>query len=296
MGVEQTKTIQWFPGHMAKTRRQIREQLKLVDAVAEIVDARIPAASRNPELAALVEGKPRIVVMTKADMADEAATRRWLAAFERQGTPAIAVDCKTGKGVGGFVPLLRGVLQDKIAAWQAKGVKNHPIRVMVVGIPNVGKSSFINRMARGGRAKVEDRPGVTRSNQWFVTDGGVQLLDTPGVLWPKFEDQQVAMLLAYTGAIRDEILDPEELASGLAGLLRREYADRLTGRYKLAGELPEDGYALLESIGRRRGMMVSGGEIDTERAAIMLLDEYRGGKLGRLTLEMPEEPGKDMRS
>ena len=180
MGVEQTKTIQWFPGHMAKTRRQIREQLKLVDAVAEIVDARIPAASRNPELAALVEGKPRIVVMTKADMADEAATRRWLAAFERQGTPAIAVDCKTGKGVGGFVPLLRGVLQDKIAAWQAKGMKNHPIRVMVVGIPNVGKSSFINRMARGGRAKVEDRPGVTRSNQWFVTDGGVQLLDTPG--------------------------------------------------------------------------------------------------------------------
>ncbi|MBS5479732.1 MAG: ribosome biogenesis GTPase YlqF [Clostridiales bacterium] len=294
--MEQTKTIQWFPGHMAKTRRQIREQLKLVDAVAEIVDARIPAASRNPELAALVEGKPRIVVMTKADMADEAATRRWLAAFERQGTPAIAVDCKTGKGVGGFVPLLRGVLQDKIAAWQAKGMKNHPIRVMVVGIPNVGKSSFINRMARGGRAKVEDRPGVTRSNQWFVTDGGVQLLDTPGVLWPKFEDQQVAMLLAYTGAIRDEILDPEELAGGLAGLLRREYADRLTERYKLAGELPEDGYALLESIGRRRGMMVSGGEIDTERAAIMLLDEYRGGKLGRLTLEMPEEPGKDMRS
>ncbi len=281
------KTIQWFPGHMTRTRRRMAEKLPLVDAVAEIIDARIPVSSRNPDLGGMIAGKPRVVVLNKSDIADEAATKLWLAEFAKAGVPAMAVDCKSGRGVQRFVPLLREVLKDKIAVWEQRGMKNRALRVMVVGVPNCGKSSFINRMAKGGKAKAEDRPGVTRDQQWFVIEGGAQLLDTPGVLWPKFEDQAVAQRLAYTGAIRDEVLDSEELACGLLEILRAQYEPMLRERYKLTGNLPEDSYDLLGAIGRKRGMLVSGGEVNTERAAIMLLDEFRGGKLGRITLELP---------
>lgn len=285
----QAKDIQWFPGHMAKTRRKIRESLSLVDMVVEVLDARIPYSSRNPELPDLTAGRPRLVVLNKADMADEAATRGWIAAFRREGIRAIALDSKSGQGVTAFVPAMRETLADKLALWEAKGMGGRPVRAMVAGIPNVGKSSLINRLTRGGKAKVEDRPGVTRNNQWFVIADGAQLLDTPGVLWPKFEDQEVARHLAYTGAIRDQILDCEELACRLLALLDREYRGLLAARYKLPEETLDacggDGWELLQQIGRRRGMLISGGEIDTERAAATLLDEFRGAKIGRITLE-----------
>ncbi len=288
MDREQSKTIQWFPGHMARTRRKIKEVLPQIDVVAELLDARAPLSSRNPEMDALTAGKPRVLVLTKSDMADEAATRRWVAAFQKQGTPALAVDCKTGRGVNGFVPMLREVMADKLAMWEQKGMGGRPIRALVAGIPNVGKSSFINRMTKGGKAKVEDRPGVTRQNQWFVIGGGVHLLDTPGVLWPKFEDQTAAMYLAFTGAIKDQVLDGEELACALLTVLERDYKDRLIERYKLDDSaFCGDSWELLQTIGRKRGMLVSGGEVNTERAASTVLDEYRGGKLGRISLEQP---------
>ena len=283
--------IQWFPGHMTRTRRKIQESLKLVDAVVEIVDARIPLSSRNPEMDSLTAGKPRLVILNKADLADESATRRWIAYFKKQGMAAIAVDCKSSRGCNQFEPALRELLSDLLEKWESKGA-NRTIRAMIVGIPNVGKSSFINRMNRGGKAKVEDRPGVTRQNQWFVIEGGTLLLDTPGVLWPKFEDQMVAMRLAFTGAIKDQILDMEEMACELLGILRRDYPQVLLERYKLDEPINEDNYDLLQDIGRKRGMLIAGGEINTERAAIMLLDEYRGGKLGRITLDcLPIEEG-----
>ncbi len=284
----QIGTIQWFPGHMARTRRKIQESLSLIDAVVEIVDARIPLASRNPEMDTLTRGKPRLVILNKADLADDVATKRWLTYFRRQGMAALAVDCKTGRGCQQFHDSLRELLRDLVEKWESKGAYR-AIRAMIVGIPNVGKSSFINRMNRGGKAKVEDRPGVTRMNQWFVIEGGTQLLDTPGVLWPKFEDQAVAMRLAFTGAIKDQVLYMEEMACELLGILRRDYPSVLIERYKLTEPLNEDNWELLHDIGRKRGMLVSGGEIDTERASIMLLDEYRGGKLGRITLEWPPE-------
>lgn len=277
-------TIQWFPGHMARTRRKIQESLKMVDAVVEIVDARIPLSSRNPEMDSLTAGKPRMVILNKADLADENANRRWLSYFKKQGMAAIAVDCKSGRGCNQFDPAIRELLSDLLEKWESKGA-NRTIRAMIVGIPNVGKSSFINRMNRGGKAKVEDRPGVTRQNQWFVIEGGTQLLDTPGVLWPKFEDQKVAMRLAFTGAIKDQVLDMEEMACELLGILRREYPGVLLERYKLEQPLNEDNYELLHDIGRKRGMLMAGGAIDTGRASIMLMDEYRGGKLGRITLD-----------
>lgn len=283
------RSIQWFPGHMTRTKRKITETLPLVDIVVEVVDARIPVSSRNPDLDGLIARKPRLLILNKADMADEAATARWLAHYRKQGIPAMAVDCKSGNGIKQFVPLMREVLKDKLAVWAEKGMANRAIRAMIVGVPNVGKSSFINRMARGGKAKVEDRPGVTRNQQWFVMESGAQLLDTPGILWPKFEDQTVARHLAYTGAIRDEILDSEELAVGLLDILARDYEPLLRSRYKLMEPLSEDRFELLEQIGRRRGMLVSGGEVDTLRAAVMLLDEFRGQKIGRITLEQPME-------
>lgn len=287
--MEQSKQIQWFPGHMARTRRKIGEVMPQIDAVAELADARAPQSSRNPELDSLAAGKPRLLILTKSDMADEAATRRWVAAFEKQGLPALAVDCKTGRGTNGFVPLLRQVMAQRLAVWKQKGMTGRPIRVLVAGIPNVGKSSFINRLGRGGKAKVEDRPGVTRQNQWFVAGDGVHLLDTPGVLWPKFEDQTAALYLAFTGAIKDQILDSEELACSLLTVLERDYKDRLADRFKLdETAFSGDSWELLQAIGRKRGMLVSGGEVNTERAATTLLDEYRGGKLGRITLEQPK--------
>ena len=280
------RNIQWFPGHMTRTRRKIQESLKLVDAAVEIVDARIPMSSRNPEMDSLTAGKPRLIILNKADLADEAATKRWMAYFRSQGMATLAVDCKSGRGCNQFHNALRELLSDLVEKWESKGA-HRAIRAMIVGIPNVGKSSFINRMNRGGKAKVEDRPGVTRQNQWFVIEGGTQLLDTPGVLWPKFEDQTVAMRLAFTGAIKDAVLDIEEMACELLGVLRADYSAVLVERYKVSEPLNEDNWELLQEIGRKRGMLISGGEVNTERAAIMLLDEYRGGKLGRITLEQP---------
>ena len=275
----------------------MQECLPLVDAVVEIVDARIPVSSRNPELDGWVGRKPRLVVLSKADLADEAATRRWITDYHRRGIPAIAVDCKSGRGLDRFMPALRELLHSSIEKWESQGM-SRALRAMIVGIPNVGKSSFINRLTKGGKAKVEDRPGVTRSNQWFVVEGA-QLLDTPGVLWPKFEDHTVALHLAFTGAIRDQVLDLEEMACSLLGVLRSRYVPLLCARYKLEPPLGSDDWELLQLIARRRGMLLSGGEADTGRAAVMLLDEFRGGKLGRLTLEFPEggaDDAKDCRS
>ena len=285
--MSEAQTIQWFPGHMTKTRRKIQTSLKLVDAVAEIIDARIPVSSRNPELHKIIENKPRIILMNKCDMADPSQTARWVSCYQKEGILAIPVDCKSGRGLNQFIPKVRELLKDRIIQWEQKGMVNRTIRVMIVGIPNVGKSSFINRMAKQNRAKVEDRPGVTRGNQWFTIGKAFDLLDTPGVLWPKFDDPNVGEKLAFTGAVKDQILDTEQLASRLLEVLRDEYPSMLTTRYKLEKYdlRPLQGYELLELIGRKRGMLVSGGEIDTERASIMVLDEFRSAKLGKITLE-----------
>lgn len=287
----QKQTVQWFPGHMAKTRRQIQESLPLVDAVTELLDARVPLSSRNPELNELMAGKPHIVLLNKCDMADEAASRRWKAWFERQRTPALAVDCRSGRGLNAYGETVRELLQDKIQSNIEKGMSGRALRVMVVGIPNTGKSSFINRMAGRSRAKVADRPGVTRQNQWFAIGGGIELLDTPGVLWPKFDDPEVGNRLAFIGSVRDEVVDVETLAVRLLAVLAAQYRDRLCERYKLDADEAASlaPYELLELIGRRRGMLMRGGEIDTERVSAMLLDEYRAGRMGRITLEFPPE-------
>ncbi len=286
------QNIQWFPGHMTKTRRQIQAVLPLIDAVVEMTDARVPVSSRNPELPDLIEGKPLILLLNKADMADPAATAKWVAAYAKQGVPAVPVDCKSGKGVARFKETVKSTLSDRLEKYRERGMVGKPLRVMIAGIPNVGKSSFINRIAGGSRAKVEDRPGVTRGNQWFTIDKELELLDTPGVLWPKFDDPLVGERLAFTGAIRDRVVDVETLSLRLLEVLAADYPALLRDRYKVdpAGQPP---YALLEEIGRRRGMRIRGGEVDTERAAAMLLDEYRGGKLGRLTFEWPQEDAAD---
>ena len=285
--MSEAQTIQWFPGHMTKTRRKIQASLKLVDAVAEIIDARIPVSSRNPELHKIIENKPRIILMNKCDMADPSQTARWVSYYQKEGVLAIPVDCKSGRGLNQFIPKVRELLKDRIIQWEQKGMVNRTIRVMIVGIPNVGKSSFINRMAKQNRATVEDRPGVTRGNQWFTIGKAFDLLDTPGVLWPKFDDPNVGEKLAFTGAVKDQIVDTEQLASRLLEVLRDEYSAMLAARYKLEKYdlRPLQGYELLELIGRKRGMLASGGEIDTERASIMVLDEFRSAKLGKITLE-----------
>ena len=285
--MSEAQTIQWFPGHMTKTRRKIQASLKLVDAVAEITDARIPVSSRNPELHKIIENKPRIILMNKCDMADPSQTARWVSCYQKEGVLAIPVDCKSGRGLNQFIPKVRELLKDRIIQWEQKGMVNRTIRVMIVGIPNVGKSSFINRMAKQNRAKVEDRPGVTRGNRWFTIGKAFDLLDTPGVLWPKFDDPNVGEKLAFTGAVKDQIVDTEQLASRLLEVLRDEYSAMLAARYKLEKYdlRPLQGYELLALIGRKRGMLASGGEIDTERASIMVLDEFRSAKLGKITLE-----------
>ena len=283
--------IQWFPGHMAKTRRLMKENLPLVDVVVEITDARVPASSRNPEMKNLVGGKPRVVVLNKCDMADEALTAEWIEYYRTNGVRAVAMDCRSGKGLNKLVPTVKEVMKKELEKRAAKGMEGKPIRMMIVGIPNVGKSSFINRVAGGKRAKVEDRPGVTRGKQWVTLENGIDLLDMPGVLWPKFDDKTVGEHLAFTGAIKDDILDTELLAMRLADLLNREYHSLLCERYRLTDEETAgiEPYDLLSLIGAKRGMKISGGEVDTERAAAMLLDEFRGGKIGRMTLEMPNE-------
>ena len=281
--------IQWFPGHMTKTKRQIKESIKLIDAVAEIVDARVPMSSRNPDLSEMSNNKPRLILLNKCDMADPVATKKWLEYFEKKGIKAIAVDCKSGTGLKQFVPAVKELLSERLAALKEKGMGGKALRVMVAGIPNVGKSSFINKIIGGTKAKVEDRPGVTRGNQWFSVPGGIDLLDTPGVLWPKFDDKIVGERLAFTGAIRDNILDIELLAMRLLETLMPLYSDNICERYKLTDVEGLDSYDLLSEIGRKRGMLMGRGEIDTERAAIMLLDEFRGAKFGRISLELPEK-------
>lgn len=279
-----TQNIQWFPGHMAKTRRKIKEMLPLIDAVAEVVDARIPVSSRNPELKSLIGDKPLIILLNKCDMADPKATEEWINYYKSQGISAIATDCKTGKGINLFKDTVKTALADKLRYYAEKGMVGKPLRVMVVGIPNIGKSTFINRIAGNNRAKAENRPGVTRGNQWFTIDKQLELLDTPGVLWPKFEDNTVGEHLAFTGAVKDNILDTELLGMRLVELLAKSVPDKLTARY---GELQlrGDGYDLLCEVGKKRGMLIRGGETDTERAANMLLEEYRNCKIGRITLE-----------
>lgn len=281
-------SIQWFPGHMTKTKRMIKSSLPLVDAVVEIIDARIPESSRNPDLQSLIEGKPRIVILNKCDTADEQATSKWLTWYQKQGITAIAADCRSGKGLNKFAPAVKQVLAGLIEKYEAKGMNGRVLHLMVVGIPNVGKSSFINRLAGQKKAKVEDRPGVTRTKQWVKLTNDIELLDMPGVLWPKFEDMSVGEKLAFTGAVKDDVVDIETLACRLLDTLNALYHDELTARYKIDISDGDDGYELLKKIGRARGMLVSGGEINTERAAITVLDEYRSGKLGRITLELPQ--------
>ncbi len=285
--MEDMKDIQWFPGHMAKTRRMIAKSLPLVDAVAELLDARLPLSSRNPEFNRLTGKKPRLVILNKADMADPDITNQWMQFYKKKGYAVITADSKNGKGVKQFAPALRELLKEQLQRYADKGMKGRPIRVMILGIPNVGKSSLINRLAGGKRAKAEDRAGVTRTQQWIKTTDSVELLDTPGVLWPKLDDQEVAVRLAMTGAIRDDILDKEALAARLLKLLHQEYPQAIAERYKISPEQEGEGFELLEQMAKNRGMLLSGGVPNTERAAITLLDEFRGTKLGRISLEKP---------
>ena len=285
---EYSQIIQWYPGHMTKTRRRMEKDIKLVDAVAEIIDARIPISSRNPDIARLTDGKPRIVLLNKCDMADPRATDRWVTYLTKENVRAIPVDCKSGRGVNRFVPVLTELLAPRIESYKAKGMANPSMRVMIVGIPNVGKSTFINRVAGKTKAVSADRPGVTRGNQWFTVSKGFEMLDTPGVLWPKFDDRTVGEHLAFTGAIKSDVMDTELLAIRLLELLCPLRPAEFIERYKLTDdELSLPGHELLSVIARRRGMLISGGEPDTERAAYALLDEFRDAKLGKITLEKP---------
>ena len=280
--------IQWYPGHMTKTRRQIEADLKQVDAVCEIVDARIPISSRNPDIDSICGTKPRIIVLNRMDLADPSATKKWIQYFRQTGAAAVAIDCKHRKGINEFYPAVRSVLKEKLERDAAKGM-TRAMRVMVVGIPNVGKSTLINQISGRKGAKAENRPGVTRGKQWVTVDNTLLLLDTPGILWPKFEDPNVGMMLAYTGAVKENVIDQEELAYRLIELLWKYYPQVVRERYKV--DMPQDtpGYLLLEEAGRKRGFLLARGEINTERMAKVLLDEYRSGKLGHFTLEMPEE-------
>lgn len=282
-------SIQWFPGHMAKTRRLMQESLPLVDIIIELTDARIPASSRNPEIDKLTGGKPRIVLLNKCDTADEQILKLWCDFYKEQGVAALQTDCRSGRGLNKFVPLVREVLAGELEKRELRGMAGKPIRMMIVGIPNAGKSSFINRMANAKRTKVEDRPGVTRGKQWVSLDKGMDLLDMPGVLWPKFEDKTVGEHLAFTGAIKDDVIDIELLAIRLLELLNRDYSALLCARYGLTedettGIEPHD---LLALIGRKRGMLLPKNEVNTERVAIMVLDEFRSGAIGKITLEKP---------
>ena len=285
-----SQTIQWFPGHMAKTRRLISENLKNVDAVIELLDARIPYSSQNPEIRKLCANKPSIILLNKASLADPAVTRAFAAHFSNENTVCIETDCISGHGLSKIAPAIRELCGEKLARYEEKGMIGRSLKAMVVGIPNVGKSSLINKISGNKKAKVENRPGVTLNKQWVGTDIGIMLLDMPGVLWPKFEDATVGENLAITGAIKDDILDVESIAMALCGRLRAQYPAELCKRYKITAlPSPEeaDNYDLLTLIGKKRGFCISGGEIDTERAANMLLDEFRAGKIGRISLDIP---------
>ena len=281
--------IQWFPGHMTKARRMIADNIKMVDAVCEIIDARIPISSRNPDVDELTNNCPRLIVLNRVDQADPEATARWTRWFKKQGWSVLETDCRSGKGTKGFSQAVRTLLKDKLEEYAAKGQKGRGLRVMVIGVPNVGKSSFINRIAGRKAAAASDKPGVTRGRQWISIDKGLELLDTPGILWPRFDDKTTGEHLAFTGAIKDEILDRETLASRLMQVMNEHYPQRLAERYKIEADAQMSGFDLLEAAAKKRGFLISGGEYDLERMSAVLLDEFRGGKLGRLTLEFPPE-------
>lgn len=280
--------LQWFPGHMAKTRRLITDCLKLVDVVVELVDARLPLSSRNPEIDKIVGKRPRVLVLNKADIADSEANEKWVRFFEKQGVPTILMDSQSGKGLKNLDKAIDIALAEKFEREAQKGMNRRSIKMMVVGIPNVGKSSFINRLSGRAAAKVGDRPGITTAKQWIKVAGRYEILDTPGILWPKFEDPEVGKRIAFTGGIKDEIMDIEELAFYLVGFLRENYPEMIKERFKISEEdAPADDFEYLELIGKKRGCIVSGGNIDTLRTANLILDEFRAAKIGRITLELP---------
>jgi len=279
--------VNWFPGHMTKALRTMESDLKLVDCVCEIADARIPRSSRNPALDSLLNRKPRLLLLNRADQADPAMNRRWAEHYRSQGIAVLETDCRSGRGVDKFPGALRELLKEKLSRLEEKGQGSRSLRAMVVGIPNVGKSTFINKAAGRKAAAASDRPGVTRGRQWITVSKGLELLDTPGVLWPKFDDPAVGERLAFTGAVKDQILDVEELASHLIALLAVRAPQALNERCKLAETEGLQPWELLEAAARKRGFLVSGGEADTLRMANVLLDEFRAGKLGRITLEEP---------
>ena len=281
--------IQWFPGHMTKAQRQIEQDLKLVDAVCELLDARIPRSSRNPDIDRLAGDKPRLLILNRIDLADPAVTMRWRRFFEAQGHAVLETDARSGKGVKDFVPAVRSLLKDKLADYEAKGQAGRPLRVMILGIPNVGKSTFINKVAGRKAAVAGDKPGVTRGKQWISIDRGLDLLDTPGILWPKFEDPEVGEMLAITNAIKADVLDKETLGANFMLRLREYYPQALTERYKFTPDPDANGFELLEAAAKKRGFLVSRGEYDIERMANTLLGEYHDGKLGRLSLEQPDD-------
>ena len=286
--MQENMNIQWYPGHMTKTRRQMEQDLKQVDAVCEIVDARIPISSRNPDIDSICGNKPRMVILNRLDLADPDATARWAAHFRKQGIAAVATDCKSRKGITQFTPAVRQLLEEKIQRDASRGM-TRALRIMIVGIPNVGKSTLINQISGRKGAKAENRPGVTRGKQWVTVDKDLLLMDTPGLLWPKFEDPNVGMMLAYTGAVKDGVMDLEELACRLMELLWKHYPKLIQERYGIESDPDTPGWQLLEQAGRKRGFLLARGEINTERMAKVLIDEFRGGKLGRLTLEVPED-------
>ena len=286
--MEDKMNIQWYPGHMTKTRRQIEADLKQVDAVCEIVDARIPMSSRNPDIDSICGNKPRVIVLNRMDLADPNATKRWATYFKNKGMTVVCTDCKSRKGIADFAPAVRNACKEKIERDKARGM-NRAVRLMVVGIPNVGKSTLINQISGRKGAKAENRPGVTRGKQWVTVDTSLLLLDTPGILWPKFEDPEVGMMLAYTGAVKEGVIDIEELACRLMELLHKYYPQTLLERYKVEAPEGTPGWELVELAGRKRGYLISGGEVNTERMSKVLIDEFRSGKLGKFTLEMPED-------
>ena len=283
--------IQWFPGHMTKAQRMIDESMRLVDGVCELLDARIPAASRNPDIDRLAGDKPRLIVLNRADLADPAMTQAWREHFRRQGIAALETDARSGKGVNQFPAAVRGVLKDRLAALEAKGQGSRPLRIMILGIPNVGKSTFINKLAGRRAAVAGDKPGVTRGKQWIAIDSGLEMLDTPGILWPKFDSQSVGESLALTNAIKADVIDREALAANFMLRLRDLYPGLIEQRYKFTPDPEKNGYELLEDAGRKRGFLISGGEVDIERMAATLLKEFHDGKLGRLSLEAPPKDG-----
>ena len=281
--------IQWFPGHMTRAQRMIEDNLKLVDAVCEILDARIPLSSRNPDIDRLAGDKPRLVILNRCDLADSEATAKWRRYYQERGISVLETDAKSGKGVNGFVPAVRELLKDKLESYAAKGQVGRPLRVMILGIPNVGKSTLINKVAGRRAAVAGDKPGVTRGRQWISIDAGLDLLDTPGILWPKFDSQEVGELLAITNAIKADVLDRETLSANFMLRLREHYPDALRERYKIEPNPALNGFELLEQAAKKRGFLVSRGEYDIERMANTLLKEYHEGKLGRLTLETPDD-------